>query len=331
MTDRFSTTRGRSGVVYSAGHDVRPRDAAIPMQPHRAPYRAVVVNTYVSDTDGRSYRQKSWQVTCDVILCRTGHRMNHVPVQQPAWGEHDARPWIPRESTRVISQNTALNVDVLRTARGNFVGGVTPLDDLDGDVVLVDFIEGSFRHPIIRGAIPHPQTKRLVYEGPGHTDGAGGEDDRGKVYRREAYARHAGVEARVSGVGDVLLDTVAATDDRTEQDTSGASGHVRVRVKGSQRLTVEMDGTDALEVWKDGSQVRIDLGEGAAQRIPLGDDQVAAFDAFRSALTTWIALVKTGIEAGGGGLVNTAFETAITQLGTDLSNALSDLAKVKKT
>ncbi len=306
MSERFRTTQGRSGIVYQSGLDIRPRGAYAPLQPHRGPYRAVVVNTYVSDTDDRSYRQEAAKVTCDVVLVRSGQHIKHVPVQQPSWGENDAQSWIPKESTRVISGNEALNVDVLRSSRGSYQRPITPLDDLDGDVVLLDFIEGDLRSPIIIGALPHPKSKRTPIEGIGHTEGVGGDEDRGKVYRREAYFRHAGVEARVSGIGDVLLDTVGATDDRVDEDPEhgDSAGHVRVRLKDTQRLSIEMDGTDVMEVWNDGSQVRVDLGEGAAQRLILGDD-------FRTFFNDWLSqvfakhqhLAGTYLAPSGGGAV----------------------------
>lgn len=348
MTDRFGPVRGRAGQVYQAGLDIHDRAAAPAFGPRQGPYRAVVLNTYVTDSEGSGHRQLAQQVSCDVILVRSGFRLNHVPVAQPVWGENDARVWVPKESTRVISQNTALNATTLRSPRGSFQGSVTHLDDLDGDTVLLDFVEGSITHPLIIGSLPHEQTRRIVVEGVGHAEGPNGEDDRGKVYRREAYFRHAGTEARVSGTGDVLLDTVGATDDRVQEDPAAgaSSGHVRVRLKENRRLTVEIDGTDVLEVWQDGNQVRIDLGEGAGQRLVLGDD-------FRAFLNDWLSDVFENHQHLAGTLVGSVPVTGQTGgvapsaipvppalpivpmpqfLGSQMNDdLLSDLARTKKT
>ena len=333
--------RGRGGQIYQAGLDIRSHGAP-PTGPQKGPFRAVVLNTYVTDSDGRSHRQKAVQVACDVILCRTGHRINHVPVAQPSWGENDARPWIPKETTRAISLNAALNTDTLRSSRGSYQGEVTPLDDLDGDTVLLDFIEGSQHSPMILCAIPHEQTKRIVIEGTGHVDEAGGEDYRGNVYRREAYFRHAGAEARVNGSGDVLIDTVGATDDRVDEEPTDDTGHVRVRVKESQRLTVEMDGTDVLEIWKDGDQVKIDLGEGAAQQLILGNDFRTFFNEQMQKINTfWTSRFNAHVHAAGtlldtttGAVTGATGVPAVTQgdsITSMSADLLSDLARTKKT
>jgi hypothetical protein len=250
--------------------------------------------------------------------------------------------WIPKESTRVISTNTSLNPSAVRSIRGSYQGPATPLDDLDGDHVLLDYMDGSIHKPIIVGAYPHAQTKRIIVEGIGHTEGAGNNEARGTIYRREAYFRHAGTEARVNGNGDVLIDTVGATDDRVEQDpeAGNSSGHIRVRVKGDRRFTIEMDGEDVLEVWLDGDQVRIDLGEGAGERLVLGD-------AFRDWLNDWLSnvfeshqheagtLVSSGPVTGQtGGVAVTALPPVIPPvqyLGNEMSeDVLSDLARTKK-
>jgi len=322
---RFKTTRSSAGGVYQAGLDVRTRGEPRPFETTRGPYRGVVIETYVTGSENRS--ESAFSVEADVVLVRSGARLSRVPVLS-RWGVNDAAPWVPRKTTRTLSGDP-LNVDGTITRRGRFVELASVLSDLDGDVVLVDYIEGDFRFPVVTGAYPHPHSHREVIEGDGWAEAEGG-SERGTPHDKESFFRFAGAEVRINSAGDVLLDTVGATSDRVDEDPAEGQGQVRIRVKSSKRLTVEMDGTDVLEVWKDAGQVRIDLGEDATQRLVLGDDNKGAFDNFRTALTTWVALVKTGIEAGGGTLVNTAFEMAITQLGVDMGNALSDLVKAKK-
>ncbi|WP_196300808.1 hypothetical protein, partial [Streptococcus pneumoniae] len=81
--------------------------------------------------------------------------------------------------------------------------------DLDGDHVLVAFVEGDIDYGVILRAYPHKRTKRLV---TGAIDSIGWEegDDatRGTPYRNEYYTAHYGTEVRVNARGDLLIDTV---------------------------------------------------------------------------------------------------------------------------
>lgn len=334
----------RNGAIIQAGLDARPKgQLPIMRMPLLVPYRAVVLNTYVTDdTENRS----AVSVECDVFLIRANFRLARVPVKQANHGRNNAwAPWVPRASTRLISTGAQVNFTT-RSSRGTPQGDASLPSDLDGDLVVVEFLEGDPDRPMITGALSHDQNLRRVIGSATDADAALGwkEGDyrQGSPRRNELFFSHFGSEIRVNGQGDVLVSTVGAFDDATDEDASGAVGQIRFRVKDSKRFTVEMDGTDVLEVWKDGAQVRIDLGEGATQRIPLGDDQVAALhatidaiDAFASAIATATpappnaALTVTAVLAaysGPGGLA-----PKLVQAKNDLTAALSDLVKVKKT
>lgn len=333
MTRRNRPMHIRGGAVIQAGLDARPK-GSIPIMRMGTlvPYRAIVLNTYVTNEDENRSRVA---VECDVFLVRANFRLARVPVKQANHGRNNAwAPWIPRASTRLISSGAEVNFTT-RSTRGTAMGEASMPSDLDGDLVVVEFLEGDPDRPLITGALSHDQNLRRVIGSVTDSDAALGwkpSDLRlGSPRRNELYFSHFGTEIRVNGQGDVLINTAGAFTDPTNESASPSVGQIRFNLKNSQRFTVAMEGSDVFEVWKDGAQVRIDCGEGATQRMVLGDDQKTAFDNFRTALTTWIGLVKTGIEAGGGTLVNTAFEAAITALGTEMGNALSDLAKVKKT
>ena len=325
---RYSPTRGPQGVVYQAGLDMRVRGQPRPYETTRGPYRAVVIETYVSDSDGRS--DLGFAVEADVVLVRSGAKLTRVPIMSRI-GRNDASPWVPRKTTRTLSNNQPLNIDAVLSRRGTFLGLATVLDDVDGDVVLVDFLEGDFRFPIVTGAYPHSQSRREVIEGVGWEEGNGG-SERGTPHDQEHYLRHAGVELRVSDAGDVLLDTVGATDDKVDEDPASGRGQVRIRVKESERFTVEMDGVDVLEVWKDGGQVRVDLGEGADERIVLGDSFRTFYNTEIDKVNTfWSAKFNTHthtVPMGGSTGVPAAPQVdTLSSMGTAL---LSDLAKAKK-
>jgi hypothetical protein len=280
-------------------------------------------------------------VLCDVILVASQISLQRVQVEQRL-GVNHAQLWIPRPTTRRISTGDGVQLQ-RRSTRGT-VEAVepTPFDDMDGDVVLVDFIEGDLDFPIIRGAMEHEQTLRSVIEGSGWQESEGG-SERGTAHKDESYRRWAGVEERINAAGDYLLDTVGATDDLREEDpSSGDGGQIRFRLKDSKRFTVEMDGEDVLEVFVDGGQARIDLGEAATQRLVLGDD-------FRTFLNDWLSnifeghmhLAGTNLTApsGGGavtGQTGTVAPTTIPPDGTNFlgnemsEDLLSDLARTKK-
>jgi hypothetical protein len=336
--------RTRSGAVIQSGLDARPSAFVTPMQMATdVPYRAIVLNTYVTDEDEN---RSGVAVECDVLLVRANFRLARVPVKQMNHGLNNAwAPWIPRPSTRVISTGAEVNFTT-RSSRGTSQGEAPLYSDLDGDLVVVEFMERDPDRPLITGALSHDQNRRRVIGSVNDTDASLGwkEGDyrQGSPRRNEYFISHAGSELRINGQGDVLISTVGATDDPVDETANASVGQIRFRVKNSKRFTVEMDGADVLEVWKDGSQVKVDLGENADQRIPLGDDQVAALkgaidaiDAFASALATatpappngalTVASVLAAYQTPGTGL-----QGKLMQAKTDLDAALSDLARTKK-
>lgn len=270
---RYRTMRLASGAVVPSGVDAHARDRSRrPLAPRAALYRAIVTRTYVTtDPESRS----RFAVECDVILVNSNKPLPRVPVTQVQQGVNNVHDlWIPRPCTRVVSDATAAVSFAGLGTLGQPNVAPSLYGDLDGDHVVLGFIENDPDFPIILRAYPHARTKRLV---TGDADSIGWEPGnagttRGTPYRNEMYTAHYGTEVRVNAKGDLLIDTVGAFDDPATEDASVDSGQIRFRVKNSQRFTVEMDGTDVLEVWKDGSQVRIDLGENAAQRLILGDD-----------------------------------------------------------
>lgn len=331
----------RGGAVIQSGLDPRPKGAVPLMRmPTLVPYRAVVLNTYVTDEDDN---RSGVAVECDVLLIRSNFRLARVPVKQVNHGRNNAwAPWIPRPSTRVISTGAEVNFTT-RSARGTPQGEAPVPSDLDGDLVIVEFMEGDPDRPLITGALSHDQNLRRITGVVSDADASLGwkEGDyrQGSPRRNEYFISHYGSELRINGQGDVLVSTVGAFDDPTEEDASGSVGQVRIRVKDSRRFTVEMDGTDVFEVWKDGSQVRIDLGEGATQKIPLGDDYTTALKNALDAIDSMLQTLSTATPAPPNAALTVAAVLAaynvmhplIVQAKTDLENALSTLARVKKT
>jgi hypothetical protein len=322
--ERYSTTRTRTGTVVQAGLDIRNRDnPSHRMRPMLGIYRALVVETFPPQLAGgidnpESYRK--FQVECNVILLKSQLFLRRVPVQQPSYSVNNAQPWVPQAATRVLSTGQPPNFHV-RSSRGSFVAPASDFGDTDGDMVLVEFVEGLVDFPIITGSLTHEQSNRIVRAGNGWSEG-GGSLQRGNPEADEQYLHHKGAEVRINGDGDVLIDTVGAYTDPITESPVTAAGQVRIRVKSTQRLTIAMgEDEDVLEVWKDGAQLRVDLGQGATERVVLGD-------AFRTFLNNWFSATydththTTGMGPSGPPAV----------LGSSMSDAvLSELAKTKKT
>lgn len=252
----------QSGGVLQSGMGLQQRGARKPFGDLRGPYRAIVLNTYMPTDDGNQLKR---YVECDVLLVERVIPIRNAVVQQAVYGENEAAPWVPRATKRVISSQVALNFDASDPT--------TPfpaLDDLDGDVVLVDFIEGNIHMPVITGALPHDQSKRKIVLGGGWSESDHG-STRGTAQSREHYLCWRGTELRINETGDLLIDTVGAHNDDAGEDPSTGMGQVRVRIKKGQHFTVECAGTDTLEVYQDALGVHVDVGEGATEHGVLGD------------------------------------------------------------
>lgn len=327
---RYRTIKLRSGAIVQAGMNATARDYYDQTIPRNAPYRAIVINSFVEDSDGRATSRRRAKVLCDVILVSSQIILQRVQVEQRL-GINSGDVWVPRASTRRVSTGGAVELQ-RRSRRGSPDQDPTPFDDLDGDMVLIDFIEADLDYPIIRGALEHERTKRAIVEGDGWDEANGG-SERGSAHKNERYVRWGGAEFRINAQGDILLDTVGATADIIDETVNDEGGEFRIRLKEARRLTVEMDGTDVFEVWKDGSQVRIDLGEGATERIMLGDAFKTFFDGEMTKINTfWSTIYDLHVHpdpaTGNTGPPNLL--QAPTTISSMPDSTLSDLAKTKK-
>ncbi|MCZ6868118.1 MAG: hypothetical protein O7G84_01280 [Gammaproteobacteria bacterium] len=253
----------RTGRTIKSGLNLQEEGKQSSFIPRGTIYRAVVLRTFATDdsvrTEGlRKDSTRLYEVECDILLTSTRVPKSRVPVMQYNHGVNDARLWIPRPSTRVVGNASPLNLT--RVSRRGTLQSLPPnFEDLDGDQVLVQFIEGDPEKPIIVGAMSHAKTKRLVTDGSGWTPGTGGAGQRGGPELLENYMRFRGFEMRINDAGDVLFDTVGSNpiDGDTETPNPVVGGQVRFRLKGpttgvvdSQRYVVEIDGTDILEVFQ---------------------------------------------------------------------------------
>lgn len=266
--------RLRSGAVVQSGIGLQPRKRGL--DPEASPYRAIVVATRTID-DPDNLRGVS--VECDVVLVSNQVAFQSVPVVQTQHGVNNAHGlWVPRPTTRIVNGNgEVLNLSRQLSRRGTFIGPPTDFSTVDGDMVLIDFIERNQDFPIIVGCLPHQQSNRRVRDGNGWREGD--DSSRGEMRPDEYYVHHYGAEMRINEQGDVLIDTVGAYDDPSTEDDSVSTGQVRVRLKDDLKFTIECDGEDVLEVFKDGTGVHVHLGENAIESIVLGDSFMTLFNA----------------------------------------------------
>lgn len=286
-TKRFQPTRLRNGVVLQSGQDIRPKGEALPGQIKYGPFRAIVLKTHVPNGSDNAH---GIGIECEVILIKTGQIVQRCQVLQAGgFGIHSARPWIPRPTTKARVDSLSLTV----TTPGSFPW----YSDLDGDAVLIDFLEGDANSPIVLGALPHERSERKLRSSEGDETNAldpdpnaaaaavtGGWSEadagatRGTAYSEEHYVNHKGTEFRINRAGDVLIDTAGAFGLDENEAATGGQGQIRLRIKDLRKFTVECSGVDVLEVYKDAlGAVHIDLGEGATEPVVLG-----------AKLTTWL-------------------------------------------
>lgn len=320
---RWRTMRTIGGAVVKSGLNPRRRDEMPRHRPHDAPHQAVVLRSYVHDDPDNTRRFH--RVTSDVILVNSQLALFRVPVLQRNYGVHNIHGlWVPRGTSRDLEGGELLLRPVSRN--GTRRGDPTPMDRLDGDQVLVDYVEGDLDMPVIIGAYDHGRSNRQIVT-------EAGTPVHGEPQATEYYVHHNGTEIRINETGDMLIDLLEAYGTDEDEDAANGQGDLRIRVKSDRSVTIEVNGTDVLEVFEDGGQVRVDLGAGADEQLVLGN-QLSNF--IRDEIATkvnnfWTLIFNTHTHTVPMGGSTGAPAVAQTETIANLPpEALSDLAKTKK-
>lgn len=203
--------------------------------------RGVVTATYVVDdpehpaAEGSPEKSDEDQsprgVACDV-LCYSDMRnsrwlfLRAVPVSQDRAGMHSGRVWKPRAATMTVSgEDLALG------------DGSTEPADVDGDHVLVGFIDDNFQSPVILRALPHPSR-----------DKGNEESDKGSRVQLVLadgdpdFVKHHGSFYGIDDNGDFVLDTTHANDGVLEDGAVEADPPTDG--SGAQRYQLPLDAED---------------------------------------------------------------------------------------
>lgn len=321
------------GIVVQSGLGLQPRGAPRPGAQSPGPKRGVVLATYVSDTPGRpdiDVTDNAWStVMCDVLLLRSQQQLFNVPVMCRVFGVGNAEPWVPVGTT--ATTDTGENVANLnaRSKRGTSNGvDLPPAERLNGDHVLVEFLNQQVNSAVIIGPWVHPATRRTVYEGAGAnlSDLAA---TRGKPHSRERYVSHGGSEFRMTEQGDVVFDTVGANPSSklTDDPTPGTGGDEVHNLKDGMTFSVGFEGTKIATFTRTGSSVDIRLAsETASQQYMRGNDFSEAHYQWLDALLTLVDEINLAITAASGttaggvvipGLALGAFDLACTVMRED--------------
>jgi hypothetical protein len=202
--------------------------------------KGVVLATYVTDDDGHPLAgdesNQPSAVYCDVAVYPSIPRqrwffMSKVLVTTARGGVHDDDTWIPRATT------TNIVTGALDDTTGSNPG------QLDGDHVLIGFLNDSFSEPVILRGIPHPS--RDV----GNEDYSTGKRLKLKLVDGNAdYRKFKGVFRGVDSDGNHVVDSTHGHDGELLEyglepppDTTGTSGN--------QSRRLPKDSTHEISFW----------------------------------------------------------------------------------
>jgi hypothetical protein len=168
---------------------------------------------------------------------------------------------------------------------------VTNPANLDGDHVLIGFLNDSLSEPIILKGLPHPITDT------GQEDGGAAEAGHRLLLKvadgNPDFWKHRGAFYGVSDDGDFVVDLTRAyatdLDSEGKQPTppaDGTTGNYKVKIPTASKLTVEIAGGDNLELdLKDGN-AKLTLGDGAVS-VAVADHLATLYNGLKSKLDTF--------------------------------------------
>jgi len=308
----FRPMRTRAGTLLQAAVPKRTRPS---LRTNGLLLRGVVVKSYALDALQHPYGPEGALqsgtkaatpvgVYCDVLVYPSipGERwhglQNVMVLQEGGTGIHAGRIWIPRATTMDITKELASNSDPAY---------------VDGDHVLIGFLNDSPEMPIILGSLPHPILDL------GRAEGDLGVRMAVKIADGNPdLRRHNGVHWGVNGLGNFVVDTRRGNDgalDSTGREklypTDAAKGNQTLNLPKEAQLQVVFydmaDPANPLEVarlafQKTGLEVTLEEeaelkveGKSATAKLTLGDGAVKA--AIAGHLKTLYNSLKSKLDA----------------------------------
>jgi hypothetical protein len=271
--------------------------------------RAVVLAVYFVDEDTRNewVKGKQRSVLCDV---RTYGRVNRVltkvPVLQRTRGLWDEDTYIPRASSKNLDGGP-LKADG---------AGMTPAEKMDGDHVLIAFLDGDPSQPVVLPyCLAHPESNNKAE----------------KAHGRRRRIRHSGVLIEWSEDGDLTIDATEAAKSELgakgiEQPNSGTTGKITLVTQdgAGKKTSIRLNNLGQILIGADPE------GAAADEPLVLGNQIKSQLEALYAALAAHThAGVTPGVGVSGppGPPELAKFTTQFPQA---LPNALSDFIFGKK-
>jgi hypothetical protein len=199
----------------------------------------VVVSTYVTDTTGHPQENDEaappTAVYCDVLIYpglayQRWFGLRHVLVSQDRGGMHRGSIWKPRACTIDLTQELDSTATINNPAY------------LDGDHVLIGFLNDSLSQPIIIRGLPHPSIDL------GKEEESVGRRMRLKLIDGDPeFWRHHGTHWGVNSDGDFVVDTRWANDG--ELDDAGKESDPPTDGKGAVTHSLPQDATYSIVLY----------------------------------------------------------------------------------
>ncbi len=245
--------------------------------------RGVVTKTYTLDDPDHPYAASAPSaVYCDVLIYSSvkGMSFRSLPnclVCQDRGAMHSGRIWKPRAASIDITGDT------FDPEKG------TDPSAMDGDHVLVGFLDDNFNMPVILGGLSHPAQDEGNKEDP-----EPGERMRVNQDEDPDLWKHKGVYYGVDKDGNFIIDTRFAypgpdfNPDGTEPDPpeDGSCGSFILKMQKGTKLQLDIeDGPTFLLEFK-GPDTVLTLGDGTVS-VAVADHLQALWEAMKSTLDTW--------------------------------------------
>jgi len=254
----------QDGTILQSGIQTR-RVAEMPDSARGLNVRGVVVATYIVDDINHPHAGKGdgpKAVYCDVVTYSgiPGFRFRMLPqclVKQDRGGIHSGKIWKPRAA------KISVNGEPLDPKYTN-------LANMDGDHVLIGFIDDSFSLPIILGAIAHPNVDL------GNEQADVGHRLNLKILDGDPdFWKHHGAFYGVSDGGDFVVDTTKAyagadllpTGNEPPAIGDGSTGNFPIKLPLGAKLTVQIAGGDTFELDLKDALAKLKVGNGAVHAV----------------------------------------------------------------
>jgi hypothetical protein len=205
MSNAFRPRRVGAGTLLQSGIPKR-RPSANPASAYGVLLKGVVTATYVVDHENHPFAETAGAepaaIYCDVLTY--GRRwlfFRNCLVSQDRGAMHNGRIWKPRATSMTVTGD-AVDLDK----------GTNPAG-MDGDHVLLGFIDGNFNQPIILCGLPHPAAD------VGNEEKTEGHRLKLKLDDGDPdFWKHHGSYFGINNDGNFIVDTTFANDGTLQDD-----------------------------------------------------------------------------------------------------------------